>query len=429
MKTISFRIKMTDKIQKVISEDSRIYSSIYRFTYNRFRNGLSGKEVYAKVSESFPFVNCHIRNSAQQNANGLFRLTKDKKVYFGQFKRFQKGLITKEEYKNSKNLGLFSEGENNQHGNRLFKLDVQNGKIIYKRACKEHYDLIIDEQLSPKRKKILSTIQSLMNEKKIPISVKVKNDNIYFTYDEKIVEKEKQFKDLKSNRVLGIDLNPNYFGISIIEFKEDDSFKVLYKEVIGLEELQSKPKNKINFEIYEIDHHILNLCKNFKVSKLSVEDLKFKKNKFWNKNLNRLCKNQFRYSMVKSHLTTLCSTYGVELIEVNAAYSSIIGNFVHGSDNCPDMVAASIEIARRAYRKFEKGWFQPSFVSKQRLMQVLGNQWKEELGQGYQSWKGLSGKIKESKLKYRFQLNPLNAVFRKRNRKSYVKFLTFFNKV
>ena len=430
MKTISFRIKMTDKIQKVISEDSRIYSSIYRFAYNRFRNGLSGKEVYAKVSESVPFVNCHIRNSAQQNANGLFRLTKDKKVYFGQFKRFQKGLITKEEYKDSKNLGLFSEGENNQKGNRLFKVDVQNDKIVYKRACKEHYDLIIDEQLSPKRKALLCKIQSLMEEKKTPITVRLKNDRIYLTYDEKIVEKEKQFKNLMNNRVLGIDLNPNYFGISIIEFKEDDSFKVIHKEVIDLEELQLKSKNKIHFEIYEINHHILNLCNMFHVSKLSIEDLKFKKNnKFWSKSLNRLCKNQFRYSMVKSHLNTLCSTYGVELIEVNAAYSSIIGNFVHGSDKCPDMIAASIEIARRAYKKFEKGWFQPGFVSKQRLMQVLGNQWKEELGQGYQSWKGLSGKIKESKLKYRFQLNPLNAVFRKRNRKSYVEFLTFFNKV
>ena len=64
-------------------------------------------------------------------------------------------------------------------------------------------------------------------------------------------------------------------------------------------------------------------------------------------------------------------------------------------------------------KKFEKGWFQPSFVSKQRLMQVLGNQWKEELGLGYQSWKGLSGEIKELKLKYRFQLNPSNAVFSK----------------
>ena len=414
MKTISFRIKITDEIQKVISEDSRIYSSIYRFAYNRFKDGLSGKEVYAKVSESFPFVNCHIRNSAQRNANGLFRLNKDKKVYFGKFKKFQKGLITKEEYKDSKNLGLFSEGENNQHGNRLFKVDVQNGKVVYKRACKEHYDMIIDEKLNSKRKALLCKIQSLMEEKKTPITFKIKNNYVYLTYDEKIVEKEKQFKDLKSNRVLGIDLNPNYFGISIIEFKEDDSFKVIHKEVIDLEELQSKSKNKIHFELYEINHHILRLCKNFKVSKLSVEDLKFKKNnKFWSKSLNRLCKNQFRYSMVKSHLSTLCSTYGVELIEVNAAYSSIIGNFVHGDENTPDMVASSIEIARRAYRKFEKGWFQPSFVSKQRLMHVLGNQWKEELGLGYQSWKGLSGEIKELKLKYRFQLNPSNAVFSK----------------
>ena len=71
--------------------------------------------------------------------------------------------------------------------------------------------------------------------------------------------------------------------------------------------------------------------------------------------------------MVKSHLSTLCSTYGVELIEVNSAYSSIIGNFVHGDENTPDMVAASIEIARRSYRKFEKGWYQPSFISEQRI--------------------------------------------------------------
>ena len=228
-------------------------------------------------------------------------------------------------------------GEANQKGNRLFKVDVQNGKIIYKRACKEHYDLIIDEKLNSKRKALLCKIQSLMEEKKTPITFKVKNNYVYLTYDEKVVEKEKQLKDLKSNRVLGIDLNPNYFGISIIEFKEDDSFKVLYKEAIDVSKLQSESKNKIDFELHQINHHILNLCKNFKVSKISVEDLKFKKNRFWNKNLNRLCKNQFRYSMVKSHLQTLCSTYGVELIEVNAAYSSIIGNFKSSIANLPTL--------------------------------------------------------------------------------------------
>ena len=277
-------------------------------------------------------------------------------MHFGKFRRFQRGLITKEEYKDSKNLGVFSEGECPYKGNRFFTIDLQNNKFIYKRACKEHYDLAIAEKLSDKRRLLLSRIHSLAIEKKIPVTYKLKNGKIYLTYDEKIVEKEKQFKNLKSNRVLGIDLNPNYFGISIIEFDKKNEFKILYKEAIDVSELQSESKNKIHFELYEINHHILNLCNRFHVSKLSIEDLKFPKNKFWSKKLNKLCKNQFRYSMVKSHLQTLCSTYGVELIEVNAAYSSIIGNFVHGSDNCPDMVAASIEIARRSYRKFEKGW-------------------------------------------------------------------------
>jgi len=276
---------------------------------------------------------------------------------------------------------------------------------------------------------LLAKIHLLASEKKIPVTYRLKGDTIYLTYDEKIVEKEKQFKNLFDNRVLGIDLNPNYFGISIIEFDKNDNFKILHKEVIDLNDLQKRSKNKIHFELYEIDHHILRLCNLFHVSKLAVEDLKFKKNnKFWSKDLNRLCRNQFRYSMVKNHLNTLCSTYGVELIEVNAAYSSIIGNFIHGSDNCPDMVAASIEIARRSYHKFRKGWYQPPFVKKERLRQVLGNQWKEKLGYGSLSWKRLAGQIKESKLKYRFQLVPQNAVFRKRSIQKHVDFLMFLNK-
>lgn len=277
-------------------------------------------------------------------------------------------MISKEEYKESKNTGILSEGEALQKGNRLFKIDVENNKFIYKRACREHYDLIIKENLSDKRKNLLIKLQLLMIERKIPVQFRLKNDIIYLTYDETIVEKEKQFRDLFSNRVLGIDLNPNYFGISIIEFNHKNDYKIIYKEVVDLTELQSKSKNKIKFELYEINHHILRLCKTFKVSKMAVEYLKFKNSrKFWSKKLNRMCRNQFRFNIVKTHLHTLCSTYGVELIEVNSAYSSIIGNFRHGNDTCPDMIAASVEIARRAYKQFEKGWFQPKFIHEQRI--------------------------------------------------------------
>ena len=64
MKTISFKIKVGEELRKVISEDSRVYSDMYRYSFNRFREGLSGKEVYAKVAELFPGMNCHLRNSA-----------------------------------------------------------------------------------------------------------------------------------------------------------------------------------------------------------------------------------------------------------------------------------------------------------------------------------------------------------------------------
>ena len=425
MKTISFKIETNDQLQKVISEDSRICSAMRRFAFNRFQDGVKQREIYQLINEKFE-CNCHLKNSALRSANGLFTLNKDKKVHFGKFLRFQRGLISKDELKDSRNTGIISEGEMNQKGNRLFKIDVENNCFIYKRACKEHYDLKIVEKLSDKRRNILQKLEVLMSEQKIPVTIRLKKDHIYISYDETIVEKEKQFKDLFKNRVLGIDLNPNYFGISIIEFDHKDKYHVIHKEVIDLNELQKKNKNKIHHELYEINHHILKLCKTWKVSKLAIEDLKFKKSdKFWSKDLNRLCRNKFRYSFVKSHLTTLCNVYGVELIEVNAAYSSIIGNFKHGSDTCPDMVAASIEIARRAYKKFEKGWIYPKIISDQRIQEVLGNQWKKELELAYMSWKGLSGIIKKSKLKYRFQLQPLNAVFSKNYLKKFIQILNF----
>lgn len=413
MKTISFKVKTNEELQKVISEDSRICSAMRRYAFNRLQDGIKQREIYQMIINKFD-CNCHLANSALRNANSFYSINKDKKVYFGKYLRFKKGLISKDELKESKDNGILSEGEMNQKGNRLFKIEIENNKFLYKRSCKEHYDLIIVEKLSDKRKRVLSRLQILMTEKKIPVTIRLKKDIIYITYDEKIVENHRKFNNLFTNRVLGIDLNPNYFGISVIEFNYNNNFKIIHKEVIDVSNLQTKSKDKIKYELYEINHRILRLCKQWHVGKLACEDLKFNnKKKFWSKNLNKLCKNNFRFNIIKSHLETLCNTFGVEFIEVNAAYSSIIGNFIHGSNNCPDMVASSVEVARRAYKKFEKGWIYPRVISTQRYKEVLGNQWKEELELAYMSWKGLSGKIKESKLKYRFQLNPSNAVFSK----------------
>ena len=101
----------------------------------------------------------------------------------------------------------------------------------------------------------------------------------------------------------------------------------------------------------------------------------------------------------------LSKLHGYEVIEINPCYTSQIGNIIHGDENTPDMVAASIEIARRGYRKFKKGWFYPKF---DRSLNQMNEQWKQTLSDNsIKNWKDLFSLIKNSKLKYRVLLDDI----------------------
>jgi hypothetical protein len=71
------------------------------------------------------------------------------------------------------------------------------------------------------------------------------------------------------------------------------------------------------------------------------------------------------------------------------------------------MIAASIEIARRGYKKFEKSWVFPSIKDER-----IDEQWKQTLSR-FDNWKSAFQEIKKSKVKYRFLLMDYiqNAVF------------------
>ena len=231
-----------------------------------------------------------------------------------------------------------------------------------------------------------------------------------------------KFKNLKFNRVLGIDLNPNYIGISVLEFNKEDEFKVLHKQVFDLSNLNiiskksssdSKSKylnNKRKYELIQVCYQINSLINTWKCSKLVVEDLNIKNSdKGSGKTFNRLCNNVWNRNLVVNKLKMLSTIYSYELVEVNPVYSSFIGNLLYGSENTPDMIASSIEIARRGYKKYFKGWFYPIFN-----VEHLNEQWKQTLS-GIGDWKLAFNEIKKSKLKYRFQLLDYiqNAVFSK----------------
>ena len=247
------------------------------------------------------------------------------------------------------------------------------------------------------------------------IAIGLSKDHITFCYDEEWLNGNRCFySNLKENRILGIDQNPNYLGLSIIEFDEKDDFKVLHKRVFDLSKLTKKSGkasddvkskylvNKRKFETINLAYEIDKLVKIWNVGKIAIEDLCFE-NKLKGKERNRLCKNSWDRCLFENKLKMLSKFHGYEVVEVNAAYSSIVGNIIYGNEKCPDMVAASIEIARRGYKKFEKRWFYPSF---RKSLNLMNEQWKQtSLDISAKDWKDIFSLIKESELKYRIPLD------------------------
>lgn len=418
MKTV--RLTICNKVD--VLDDMRVFSSIVRVAFNRFQDGLDEKEVRSYCNARFTHNSWFIQSAIKEGA-ALHKLNGSKHILFGgknNLRQYLKGLIDKATFKYLRMFPIGIQGEKRCKGNRLFSFDLDNQRLIYKSNKERHLEI----KFLPMRKKIageLTKVQELTQHNKITVSVKLSDKYVWITYDESLIY-DAQYKALQASRILGIDMNPNYIGLSVIEFDCNDEFKVLHKQVFDLSKLtissgkastDSSSKyltNKLKHETIAIAHEISKLADVWKCKTIAIEDLSIKpKDLMKGQKLNRFCNNKWERNLFVNKLKLLANLHKFNLIEVNPAYSSIVGNFAYGSENTPDMVAASIEIARRAYRKFDRGWFYPSFK-----IQFRDEQWKQTLG-AVEDWKDLFRKIKETRLKYRFQLLDYlrNAVFSK----------------
>ena len=425
MKTI--KLKIMNPID--LDYELRTYNSVVHFAYNRFHDDSSAKEkdVRSQVNQLFKGkLNSWLLQCAIKEGKSIQERNESKKVIFGGkslYKRYLRGFICKEEFDKQRQLPISSQGEMLQNGNRMFDFHLDNQSLIFKVSRDKHIDIQLGH-IHRNLQKELNKLNELCYDKKATVSIKLNNEYIWITYDEKLLCNSVKFNRLKDNRILGLDLNPNYIGLSVIEFDKEDDFKVLHKQVFDLKELTDKniSKNKRQYEIIKICHTINNLVNYWKCKKLSIEELNIKSSdKGQGKNFNRLCNNVWDRSLISNKLLMLSNIYSYELVEVNPVYSSFIGNLVYGDETTPDMVAASIEIARRGYKKYEKNWFYPVFN-----VDCLDERWKQTLT-GVRNWKDAFLQIKNSKVKYRVLLNDIvqNTVFSKFNRKSKVTIYSF----
>jgi len=419
MKTIV--LDTTSNIDDVILDTQKVFNNMVRYAYNRLddNEGLKEKDLRSVVNKTFNQPSW-LRECATKDAIYLYKSNKakgnSKPVIFGGIKnliKYLQGKKSKEQYKLDKLLPITLQGES-RYGNRMFNFNFNDNKLIYKQNRKQHYVLTYKQP----RKNILRDLlrlQELVKQHKIAITVKlnVVTKKLYIIFDESKLEYEK-YSDLKSNRIIGIDLNPNTIGLSILEFNKENSenFKVLHKEVIDTYKLNRKniSNHKRKFELIEICYHIDKLLKTWKCSRICLEELNINSsNKLKGKEFNRLCNNVWCRNLVINKLKILSNIHGYFITEINPVYSSFIGNMLYGADDTPDMVASSIEIARRAYNKFKTGHFYPPIQ-----ISHLNERWKQTLS-GLNSWKEMYEKVKKSGLKYRFLLLDYvkNAVFSK----------------
>lgn len=371
-----FSVKIPYKISNdddraIINRMIREYNSMFRVAFNRVWNNESVNYKDISNLNNIQLLNSWYALSALKEAKDVAKTIKksnptQKKVIFGSRKKFidrQKGLISHDDLIESRLRPITCYGEQSSitksvHGNRKFKLD-ENLECIYLKVGKSKIKLIIPKQ-KRNRQRDLSLVYKHQCLDDMPITYRLSKDYVYINIDETVLYDTYNTYQIK-NRVLALDLNPNYIGCSIVDWKSEDDFNVVFTKTYSIKTLNDKEINenvslsdKRNYELIEISKDIIKQAVHFKCSIVGIENLNFKDSKTPIKKINRLCKNLWNRIIFVNNLKKRCNIFSIKLIEVISSYSSFVGNILYRSLNLPDMVLASIEIGRRSYEFYNQ---------------------------------------------------------------------------
>ena len=446
MQVLKIKYQTDDQSLHIIRDYIRQYSSVQHFVYNRINEGKSQKDIkqYIKLLNNIDlldswFIQC-----------SFYDIPKVDKVIFGGKKNYfqrLKNIISKEQFKQKRLSPIYSIGEvinKSVKGNRKFHIEQDLENIIFKpnKSTKINLQLI---GLN-KRKQILSKLYQKQERKEIKIAYKLDLEYIYVIFDETDIYNY-DTKFIK-NRVLALDLNPNYIGWSIVDWKSESEFYVIKSGVYSIKKLNDKDFNlkntgyssesnerkyisdKRNFETIQIVKNIVNKSIYYKCQLISIEDLNIKtSDKELGKRFNKLVNNSWCRNAFVNNLTKRCNIHNIKLLKVKPEYSSFIGNFLYRSLNLSDMVLASIEIGRRGYefynqyisktKQIKKNIIRPNLSMFNKLYLKSLEEFK--LQPIYKDLIELYYFFKKSKLKYRLSIDDFNLQFsRFTSYKSYI---------
>ena len=417
---ITVRLRLREPID--IADFQRKYGNVVRWAYNRALDGMGKFEIFSllKTLNNVRELDLSWMREAAKDGYGkaqaaIARAKKGAKGNGGEyvrpsaifggrglFYRRLRGRISREEFlRERKPFPVTCEGSrSDSRGNRKFKFDpvALTGTVIARGEC--------------------------------GMTCRITPEYFYVVFDvEKSNVEEKYAPD--GRVTLGIDMNPNYIGLSVT-----DGESVLLRRAYDLTRIRDNNKRK--YELTQVVLDIKAICRRYRVSAVGYEELvmpasdKGKGRRFNREVNNEWCRDHFVNSLRK-HMALI----GCRCLEIAPQYSSFIGCMMHPGET--DSVAASLEINRRLRRYIamfvDRTEPRGSVVFPEIPADCL-NRWKEEGSPlaGTTGWRDAWQRAKERKLSYRllypdFVRRNQVAVSRLKSRRSRVTYITLVNEV
>ena len=346
---------------------SKEQSNTQRIAYNRFVDSakeLTIRALFRNGTYNNISTDTWFQQSAIKQAQNLYKaqLAKQKdlnlkklpKVQFARsaFLDYQKGKISKQELKEQRNFGIYSEGEASKKGNRKFRF-VSCSEVLFNPNRNTNFKLHIKP--SKNQIKYIQACIDASNQKQgtagTAVSVCLSKKYIFISFDVSFI-KDQNYKP-KANRVMGIDMNPNRFAFCI-----KDQNKILKSESFDLMSLRlhakkgfsssSKEKkylhNKKRHEVIELAHHFVKQAKALHCEAISIENLDGMRSATGSKHFNRSVNNDFKRRLYRDVIEKLCTESGIKFLEINSMYTSFMGCVLYG-DILPDPISAAACIA------------------------------------------------------------------------------------
>jgi len=390
--------------QKVL-DLMRRWSSCMRCAYQRLLEGYDRNELKKSLSEVFN-LNTRYVDDAILKAQGLIKALKEtgkspKKIIFGGrklFRKLQKRHLNgkdyqklKLEWKEKRQCNLYSRGDKSKKGNLNLRVVEKDRKIYLRINIGERNYVYAKISYGFNNCKFEKNLPLLLSGE-IPYSVELKRKNkkfyVYITIEEKFPE----IRITKDCGVIGVDLNAYPSHLAWVE--TDSNGNLMRYSEIQMPELVTGNRNKREYYSWIYARKIIEIAKNsgkaIVIEKLNIKN-KGKKGDYSGRKSRRI-RHNFTYRKLINKIKIYALREGIQVIEVNPAYTSVIGTLKYAPQFMVSKdVASAYVIARRGLGKKEK--------IPESYRKILENLTSEELKELKES---LSEQIRNKAIKTRF---------------------------